>query len=240
LIYIARSKISFTSLLSAQLTMANIPTLDLDFVRKQFPSQHWQWAFFENAGGAYVPHSVIARMQSYMSETQVQPGYPYPASTDAAERMNLGQQLMSELIGAETDEVTISASTSINIYVLAQALRGLWQAGDEIIVSTLNHEANSGPWRRLIEFGIKIVEWPLSPGKTSLDASDLDHLLSDKTNLVAFPHVSNITGDINDVKAITAKTHQAGALVCVDGVAYAPHRSIDVKDWDVDFYVFSY
>ena len=64
--------------------------------------------------------------------------------------------------------------------------------------------------------------------------------MSGRTRLVAFPHVSNITGQINDVKAITDKAHHAGALVCVDGVAYAPHRAIDVKDWDVDFYVFSF
>lgn len=215
-------------------------SLDLDYVRQQFPRQHWKWAFFENAGGAFVPNSVIERMSSYMNETQVQPGYPNPVSMKAAERMNRGHRLMSELIGADIDEVTISASTSINIYVLAQALRGLWQAGDEIIVSTLNHEANSGPWRRLQEFGIKIVEWPSSLDSTSLNVSDLEQLLTSKTRLVAFPHVSNVTGDINDVKAITAKAHEAGAMVCVDGVAYAPHRTVDVKEWDVDFYVFSF
>ncbi len=220
--------------------MSNKPSLDLDFVRQQFPQQHWRQAFFENAGGAFVPHSVIRRMSSYMGETQVQPGYPNPVSMDAAERMALGQRLMSELIGADSDEVTISASTSINIYVLAQALRGLWQAGDEIIVSTLNHEANSGPWRRLKEFGIKIIEWPSSLDSISLSVEDLEPLLSSKTRLVAFPHVSNITGDINDVKAITARVHEAGALVCVDGVAYAPHRSMEVKEWDVDFYLFSF
>jgi cysteine desulfurase family protein (TIGR01976 family) len=220
--------------------MSAITSLDLDFIRQQFPNQHWQWSFFENAGGAFVPNSVINRMSSYMSETQVQPGYPNSVSMDAAKRMNHGHQLMAEFIGADRNEVTISASTSINIYVLAQALRGLWQAGDEIIVSTLNHEANSGPWRRLEEFGIKIVEWPCSLDSPSLDVNELDQLLSDKTRLVAFPHVSNITGDINDVKAITARVHEAEALVCVDGVAYAPHRTVDVKDWNVDFYVFSF
>jgi len=134
----------------------------------------------------------------------------------------------------------ISASTSINVYVLAQALRPLWQAGDEIIVTNLNHEANSGPWRRLQEFGIKIIEWPVHPDTGQLDIDLLDQLLNDKTRLVAFPHVSNVTGDINDVARITEKVHSAGALVCVDGVAYAPHRHVDVKAWDVDFYVFSF
>jgi len=73
-----------------------------------------------------------------------------------------------------------------------------------------------------------------------LDVSALEQLLGDKTRLVAFPHVSNITGDINAAKSIMQKVHAAGAMVCVDGVAYAPHRSVDVKDWDVDFYLFSF
>ena len=70
-------------------------SLDLDYVRQQFPRQHWKWAFFENAGGAFVPNSVIERMSSYMNETQVQPGYPNPVSMKAAERMNRGHRLMS-------------------------------------------------------------------------------------------------------------------------------------------------
>lgn len=214
--------------------------LDLDFVRAQFPDTCWDWAFFENAGGAFVPNSVIKRMTTYMSECQVQPGAPFPISAKAQERIELGHHLMAELIGAELDEVVVTASTSINVYVLAQALRPLWSAGDEIIVTNLNHEANSGAWRRLEEFGLKIIEWPVHPDTGQLDIDLLDRLLTDKTRLVAFPHVSNITGDINDVPRITEKVHAAGAMVCVDGVAFAPHRLVDVKAWDVDFYLFSY
>lgn len=186
-----------------------------------------------------MPNSVIQHMTRYMTENQVQPGYPAAVSMQAAERMNNGHALMAEIIGAEVGEVTISPSTSINVYVLAQALRHLWQPGDEIIVSTLNHEANSGPWRRLAEFGLKIIDWPVTEAG-QLDLPALDSLLSDRTRLVAFPQVSNITGELNDVAAITARVHKAGALVCVDGVAAAPHRAVEVKRWDVDFYLFSF
>lgn len=220
--------------------MTDKTELDLEFVRAQFPSPCWDWAFFENAGGTFVPESVIMRMTHYMRETQVQPGYPFPASHKAQERMDLGHQLMADMIGADKNEVVITGSTSMSVYTLAQALRPLWQAGDEIIVTNLNHEANSGPWRRLAEFGIKIIEWPVHPDSGNLDIGLLDQMLSDKTRLVVFPHVSNITGDINDVAEITRKAHAAGALVCADGVAYAPHRHVDVKAWDVDFYVFSF
>ena len=175
-----------------------------------------------------------------MTETQVQPGYPYPESADAAERMNRGHRLMAEFVGADIDEITISASTSFNVYVLAQALRHLWKKDDEIIVATLNHEANSGPWRRLQEFGLKIIEWPIESDTAELNLDTLDKLLNEKTQLVAFPHVSNVAGNVNDVPAITKLAHSVDALVCVDGVAYAPHRALRVKEWDVDFYLFSF
>jgi len=216
------------------------PALNMDFVRSQFPGNRWETPFFENAGGAFVPNSVIARMTDYMTHAQVQTGYPSPESQLAGSKINAGLGLMAEFIGAEPVEITLGASTSMNIYVLAQALRPLWRAGDEIVVSTLNHESNSGPWRRLEEFGLKIIDWPVNITTGELRAADLEALLTDRTRLVAFPHVSNITGDINDVEAITDLCHKAGALACVDGVALAPHRAVDVKKWDVDIYFFSF
>lgn len=214
--------------------------LDINFVRKQFPKKCWEWAFFENAGGSFVPNSVINRMTEYMAESQVQPGEHFPMAQLAQERINSGHKLMAALIGAQPDEVIIGASTSMNVYVLAKALRPLWNEGDEVIVSVQNHEANSGPWRRLAETGIKVINWPVDPETGDLQATLLPKLLTSKTRLVAFPHVSNITGTFNDVKALTTIVHDAGAMVCVDGVAYAPHRAIDVKRWDVDFYLFSF
>lgn len=214
--------------------------LDLDFVRSQFPASRWEWAFFENAGGAFVPSSVIQRMGSYMSETQVQPGYPASPSMDALARMEEGHNRMAQFIGVEPDLITISASTSINIYVLAQALLPLWQAGDEIVVSSLNHEANSGPWRRLSAQGLKIVEWRADPVTALHNTESLAPLLNERTRLVALPHVSNITGCINDIASITRMAHNVGVKVCVDGVAYAPHRALELDEWDVDFYAFSF
>ncbi|PIW27638.1 MAG: hypothetical protein COW30_09800 [Rhodospirillales bacterium CG15_BIG_FIL_POST_REV_8_21_14_020_66_15] len=217
-------------------------SLDLPFVRAQFPDACFNdgWAFFENAGGSYVPKSVVARMTAYMSECQVQPLAPYPKSQLAARRMAEGHTAMAAMIGAEPGEVVIGPSTSMNVYVLTQALRPLWRTGDEVIVAVLNHEANSSPWRRLAEFGIVVKDWPVDAETGALRTDMLDALLTDRTRLVAFPHVSNITGDINDVAAITKQVHAAGAMVCVDGVAYAPHRAIDVKAWDVDFYLYSF
>ncbi len=111
-------------------TGAMAAELDIDFVRRRFPAlgdeRTGAWAFFENAGGAYVPHGVIDRVRAYMTETQVQPGAPYEASARAAERMADGQRLMAAMINAEADEVIIGPSTTANVYVLAQALRPLF------------------------------------------------------------------------------------------------------------------
>ncbi len=216
-----------------------MPDLNLDFVRSLYPAKCWDWAFFENAGGSYVPESVITRVTDYMRESQVQPGASYEASAKAAGRMADGQRLMAELIGADTDEVIIGPSTTTNIFVLSKAFAEFLNPGDEVIVTNLDHEANIGAWRRLEQHGISVKEWPVDPETERLQPETLDALLSDKTRLVCFSHCSNILGGINDAKAITRKVHDAGALVCVDGVAYAPHRAIDVKDLDVDFYVLS-
>ena len=214
--------------------------LDPLFVRGQFPAALWKWAFFESAGGSYVPKSVIERLTAYMSENQVQPGTYFPGAAKALERMNFGHTLMAAMIGANPNEVVIGPSSSINIYVLANALRSLWDEGSEVIVAVQNHEANSAPWRRLSDTGIKVLDWPVLPETGTLDIKVLENLLSDRTRLVTFPHVSNILGAINNIQAITNLVHKTGAQVCVDGVACAPHRALDVKGWNVDYYVFSF
>ncbi len=222
------------------------PTFDVQFARAQFPEANWLdgWALMENAGGAVVPNQVIRALTRYMTHNQVQPGAPYPAGRAAQEQMDRGHALMAEMIGADPGDVVIGPSTSINVYVLANALRHQWRPGDEIIVSLANHEANASPWKKLTEFKLIIKDWDINRETGSLDQEVLRGLLNGKTRLVALPHVSNITGEVNDVAAITRQVRDVGGpdrpLVCVDGVAYAPHRAVDVAGWDVDFYLFSF
>jgi len=217
--------------------------LDIGFVRGHFPAlgggPAGAWAFFENAGGSHVPQSVIERTGTYMAETQVQPRASYAASARAAERMAEGQRLMAAMINAEADEVIIGPSTTANVYVLAQALRPLFAPGDELVVTNLDHEANNGAWRRLAEFGVTVREWRIDASTAALDIGDLEALLNTRTRLVCFGHCSNVTGVFNDAARITELAHAAGALVCIDGVAYAPHRAVDVKALDADFYALS-
>jgi len=213
--------------------------LDVEFCRSQFPPLRRELVYLENAGGSYVPQQVIDRMNDYMNDTQLQPCWSFAESKLADDRISRGTQAMAELINADVDEIVVGPSTTLNVYVLAQALRAIWSDGDEIIVTNQDHEANGGAWRRLAERGITVREWKMDPVTGDLSLDELDELLGSKTRLVCCPHVSNIVGSVNDVAEITARAHRAGALVCVDGVATVAHTLPDVKEIGCDFYLFS-
>jgi len=213
--------------------------LDVDFCRGHFPALASGWVFMENAGGTLVPQSVIDRAAHYLTHCQVQPGEGYGPSTEAAERIAEGREVLAALINAEPDEIVVGPSTTSNVYVLSHALRPLLAEGDEIVVTNQDHEANNGAWRRLEAAGAVIREWRMNRDSDDLEIADLEALLTDRTELVCFTHCSNIVGLVHDAKDMIARIHQAGALACVDGVAFAPHRRVDVKDLDVDFYLYS-
>ena len=218
-------------------------TLDIDAVRAMFPafsepSLQGQ-AFFENAGGSYTCAPVIHRLERYYHQRKVQPYGPYEASRLAGEEMDEARSRMAELLGVHTDELSFGPSTTQNTYVLAQAFRQWLAPGDAIIVTNQDHEANSGPWRRLADEGIEIREWQIDPQTGHLPLEGLENLLDERVRLVCFPHCSNVVGEINPVAEITARAHAAGAFVCVDGVSYAPHGFADVGAMGPDIYLFS-
>ncbi|PZQ47903.1 MAG: nitrogen fixation protein NifS [Rhodovulum sulfidophilum] len=216
--------------------------LDLDFVRAQFPAfaepSLAGQAFFENAGGSYACAPVIDRLTRYYRETKVQPYAPYPASARAGAGMDEARARLAGLMGVETDELMFGPSTSQNTYVLARAFAGWLAPGDAIVVTDQDHEANSGVWRRLGSEGIEVREWRVDPVSGHLDPAALPALL-DGAKLLAFPHCSNIVGEVNPVAEIVALAHAAGAVTCVDGVSYAPHGLPDVGALGTDIYLFS-
>ena len=213
--------------------------LDTDFLRPMFPPLKDGWVFVENAGGTYVPEQVIGRLDEYMRDSQVQPNWNFAASERATERIRTGRRLMAEMINAETDEIVIGPSTTLNIYMLSQAIRPWFKAGDEIIVTEQDHEANVGAWRRLEETGLVVKEWPIDRKTGALRIEALDDLIGPRTRLVAFTHCSNVIGIVHDVPRLAARIRKAGALSFVDGTAFAPHFPVDVKELGADFYVFS-
>ena len=221
----------------------NNVSLDVDYVRAQFPAFNdplsAKWSFFENAGGSYVPHNVINHLNHFMTSTKVQPYAEFDTSAIAGESMDQATELFAKMINANKDEIIIGASTTMNMYVLSNAMRHFLKPGDEVIVTNQDHEANVGAWRRLKEHGAVIKEWKINSENAELEITDLESLLSDRTKIVAVTHCSNIVGSMNDLKSITKLIHQYDAYIIGDGVSYAPHGFPNVKDLDVDFYAFS-
>jgi len=217
--------------------------LDVNFVRSQFPAFNdplcKNWIFFENAGGSYVPEHVIKKLNEFMTSTKVQPYAEYPMSKIAGDNMDKATKLFAKMINAKNKEIIIGGSTSINLYVLSNALKYSLKPGDEVIVTNQDHEANISPWRRLAEVGAVIKEWKINPKTAELEIDTLNKLISDRTKIVAVTHCSNIVGSINDLKKISEIAHKNNAIVIGDGVSYAPHGFPNVKELGVDFYTFS-
>jgi selenocysteine lyase/cysteine desulfurase len=217
--------------------------LDTDFVRGQFPafaepSLKGQ-AFFENAGGSYTCRHVIDRLNRFYTTRKVQPYAPYEAATKAGQEMDDARARLAAMLNVGEDELSFGPSTTQNTYVLARAFAQMLEPGDAIIVTNQDHEANTGPWRRLSNDGIEVREWCVDPQTGSLREEDLRALLDPNVRLVCFPHCSNIVAEENPVADWVQLCQGAGASVCVDGVSWAPHGIPDVAALGADIYLFS-
>ncbi len=215
--------------------------LDLEFVRAQFPSLGSGFTFLDNAGGSQTLGRVADRVRDYLLSTNVQLGASYTVSVAATERVSAASRAVAAYVNAaDPKEIVLGSSTTQLIGNLALALQDEFTAGDEIVITTADHEANVGAWRRLEKRGLVIKTWNVDRDSLLLEAKDLDAIMTKRTRLVAFAHVSNVLGSLHDVTGLTRAIHERGARVLVDGVAFAPHREIDVRAWDVDYYVFSF
>jgi len=216
------------------------PALDLTHVRSNFPGLARGWTLFDNAGGSQILQGAVDRMTEFLLEKNVQIGGSYDVSLAAAAALRQGREAAATLMNAgRPEEIIFGPSTTVLLQNLARAMRSQLSPGDEIIVTGADHESNIGPWMWLQEFGIEVKFWPLNRETYMLDLADLGPLMTNRTKLVAVTHVSNILGQMNPVAEIARFVHDHGARICVDAVAYAPHRAIDVQAWDVDYYVFS-
>jgi cysteine desulfurase family protein (TIGR01976 family) len=214
--------------------------LDLVFVRRQFPSLASGFVFLDNAGGSQTLGRVVDLIGDYLLTTNVQHGASYTVSRDAAARVAAAQVHTAELMNAASpDEIVMGPTSTVLLQWLARSMAQQFGPGDEVIVSRADHESNIGPWVGLQAQGAVVRWWELRPGASGLDLDDLARLMSPRTRLVAVTHASNIFGAIQPVADIARLVHAHGAQLCVDGVAYAPHRAIDVRAWDVDYYVLS-
>ena len=194
----------------------------------------------ENAGGSQVPTSVADAIRDHLLQDYCQLGAGYPASDRATATVERAHRFMDRFVNGEgLGRVVLGSSCTSLMHVLAHAIGRTIEPGDEIVVCEQGHEANIGCWTELERLGAVVRWWTVDHETGSLSLKDLDAVLSNRTRIVAFPHVSNLLGEIVDVKGATELAHRHGAKVVVDGVAYAPHRAIDVRRWNVDFYAWS-
>lgn len=213
--------------------------LDAAWVRAQFPGLADEWALFDNAGGSVPARTVIARVTDYMSRYGVQLGASYARSVQAGALVDAGKAAAAALVNAAPDEVILSGSSTQCVRNATRALRDVLRPGDAIVVTDLDHECNIGAWREFAEAGVEIREWQFDRQKQALTLAGLDAVLDARVKLVTFTHCSNFVGGIHDARAFVDRIHAAGALACIDGVAYAPHRRVDVQALGADFYFLS-
>ena len=217
--------------------------LDLDFIRRQFPAFEVpslkEQSFFENAGGSYTCAQVQDRLKRFYLERKVQPYAPFEASRLGGAEMDEARSRLAAMLGVEDDELSFGPSTTQNTYVLSQAVAQWIKPNQTIIVTNQDHEANSGPWRRLADRGVTIKEWCINSETGLLDLEDLRLLLDENVKMVCFPHCSNVVAAINPVEEITSMVRAVGAYSCVDGVSYAPHGFPNVDKLGADIYLFS-
>jgi cysteine desulfurase family protein (TIGR01976 family) len=216
-------------------------SLDVTFARSQFPALVEDFSYFDNAGGTLVLKTVADRIHEYLLTTSVQTGASYPHSQRASARLMEARGRIALLMGARRpEEVVFGPSTTALLQYLARAMMYQFKPGDEVIVTRFDHESNIGPWLGLEARGVTVKFWEIDKESFEIDLGALQRLLSSRTRVVAVTHVSNILGTINPIADIARLVHAFGAKIVVDGVAYAPHRAIDVAALDVDYYVFSF
>src|SRR5437868_10292833 len=214
--------------------------LDSTWVRAQFPSLKLQVngqpaGFLDGPAGTQVPKQVIDAVKNYFLTANANTCGSFATSRANDVTIASARASMADFFHCDPDEVVFGQNMTTITFALARAIgRGL-TAGDEIIVTTLDHDANVAPWRALEEKGVVIRQVDIRETDCTLDLDDLKRKLTSRTKLVAVGYASNAVGTINPVAQITKLAHDAGALMFIDAVHYAPHGPIDVRALDCDF-----
>jgi cysteine desulfurase family protein (TIGR01976 family) len=215
------------------------PRLDVDAVRSRFAALDSPLAFFDGPGGTQVPDSVIDAIAGYLRESNANVGGPYATSRDTEALIDDARETAARFLGCSPAETIFGANmTTLNFALTRAAAREL-SAGDEIVVTRLDHDANVSPWLELErDLGLKILLADTDE-EARLDLDALESQLSDRTRVVAFPVASNAVGTLVNVERVVELAHSVGALAWADAVHYAPHGPIDSGGWGVDVLICS-
>ena len=213
---------------------------DVGAVRARFGALQRQTAFFDGPGGTQTPDSVIDAIASYLREANANLGGPFVTSVRSDQVVDTAHDAAARFLGASPSEVGFGQNMTTLNFALTRTVGRELSAGDEIVVTRLDHDANVSPWLELAEDLDLVVRFAdLHEDDCTLDYADLEAQLSDRTKVVAFPWASNAVGSLSAVRRVADLAHDAGALAWVDAVHYAPHGPIDVAAAGVDVLVCS-
>jgi cysteine desulfurase family protein (TIGR01976 family) len=214
-------------------------TLDVTAVRRRFSALDRDLVLFDAPGGTQVPDEVIAAISGYLRESNANVSGPYESSRKTEALVTEARLTAARFLGCTPDEVVFGANMTTLNFALSRTLGRELAAGDELVVTQLDHDANVSPWLELARDRELTVRFLGIRDDTTLDLDQLAGLLSERTRVVAFPVASNAVGTLTDVARISELAHEAGALAWVDAVHYAPHGPIDVGELGVDLLVCS-
>jgi cysteine desulfurase family protein (TIGR01976 family) len=197
-------------------------------------------AYFDGPGGTQVPRQVADAVTGYLLEHNANTHWAFASSQETDQALLEARRALADWIGGAAQEIVFGANMTTLTFHLGRALGREWRAGDVVVVTELDHHANSDTWRALArERGVEIRTIRMRREDGCLDEQDAAAKLTRGTRLLALGAASNALGTINDVARLTAQAHAAGALVFVDGVHYAAHHCSDVRAWDCDFFACS-
>lgn len=216
-------------------------TADLALLRSAFPALERRHhglpvAYFDGPGGTQVPRPVVNAMADYLYHHNANTHWPYPTSEETDALIADARSALADFLGATPAEIAFGANMTTLAFHLARGLGRSWGAGDQVVVTELDHHANVAPWRALErDRGVSILSVPLLPRTGQLDWTKLEELLSARPRLLAIGAASNALGTITDVARAAAMARSAGTLSFVDAVHYAPHELVDVQKIGCDF-----
>jgi cysteine desulfurase family protein (TIGR01976 family) len=210
-------------------------------IRSHFPALERRHAgipvaYFDGPGGTQVPREVVDAMTDYLVHHNANTHWRYPSSRETDAMIDGARRTLADFLGADPSEVAFGANMTTLTFHLARGLGRAWAAGDEVVVTELDHHANVAPWRALErDRGIVTRMVPMVPETGQLDWQVLEQALARKPRLLAIGAASNALGTITDVARAAAMAREAGVLTFVDAVHYAPHRPVDVRAIGCDF-----
>jgi cysteine desulfurase family protein (TIGR01976 family) len=213
--------------------------LDVEAVRARFSALQQPLAFFDGPGGTQVPDEVIDAVSAYYRESNANVSGPYATSRRTEALVTQARLTAGAFLRCDPEETIFGANMTTLAFALTRTAGRAWNEGDEIVVTKLDHDANVSPWLELAHDKGLTVHFADINDDTTLDLDNLQHLLNERTRVVAFPVASNAVGTLTDVRSVVELAHDAGALAWADAVHYGPHGPIDVGHWGVDVLICS-